>query len=247
MSFWKFKNAAAPDVPDDLYIDGEIIDDGDKWMYDYFKEPNASPIAFRTEMKKREGKCLNVHINSPGGNVFAGIGIYDALRAHKGKVNVCVSFAASIASVIAMAGDSVEISPAGMMMIHNPSTGLCGDAKELRKAADVLDKVRDAIASAYEAATELTRDEIIQMMDEETYLTASDAVKLGFADKVQETESSGELTYMRNMVAMLRAESSAPTHAEEPVEPETPSEAQALALEKGRFALRCKMGLNELT
>lgn len=137
---------------------------------------------------------INVRINSGGGDVFAGQAIHSMLKRHNAKVTVYVDgLAASIASVIAMAGDRVIMPHGAMMMIHNPWTLAMGDAEELRKSADTLDKVRESLVSVYEAKTGKTRDEIVAIMDEETWLTAAEAVMMGFADEVEETSISASL------------------------------------------------------
>ncbi|MEG1891361.1 MAG: Clp protease ClpP [Clostridia bacterium] len=184
-TFWSFKAAAEPDAVE-LRIDGDIVDDGDAWIYEWFGEPCTSPNGFRQELNKYSGRRINVWINSYGGSVFAGTGIYNALKNHNGKVTVIIDgIAASIASVIAMAGDVVEIAPVGMLMIHNPM-GCMGyaEAKEFRHMADMLDKVRETILNAYALKTNIDRAELTQLMDDETYMTAGDAVRLGFADGV---------------------------------------------------------------
>lgn len=189
--FWNFTDNVDQDT-DELRIDGDIVDDGDAWLYDWLGMPCASPNKLRLELKKREGKRLNVWINSYGGSVFAGAGLYNALKAHKGTVNVIVDgIAASAASVVAMAGDTISISPVGMLMIHNP-IGTLGysEAREFRQMADMLDKVKDTILNAYVLKTRKSRDDISQMMDDETYMTAGEAVRSGFADKIHDVDET---------------------------------------------------------
>ncbi len=129
---------------------------------------------------------INVRINSPGGDVFEGIAIYNALRRHDSRIVVDVdALAASAASLIAMAGDTVRISDNSMMMIHNPYTIAGGDAREMRRVADLLDKVGENVVSIYHDKTpDLNPSQIQDMLDAETWLTASEAVEMGFADEV---------------------------------------------------------------
>lgn len=188
MSFWKFQNSAEPDTID-LRIDGEIVDDEDVWIYEWFGEPCTSPNHFRDELAKLGGKTLNVWIDSYGGNVYAGAGIYNALRNYPGQVTTIVDGKAmSAASVIAMAGNTVKMSPVGIMMIHNPLTRVSGYARELRKAADVLDVVKETILNAYTLKTGIARDELSRMMEDETYLSAGEARRRGFVDELLNVE-----------------------------------------------------------
>jgi ATP-dependent Clp protease, protease subunit len=192
--FWQFMNVAATDAApekNELRIDGYIVDDDDAWLYDLFGIGNASPNAFRNELAKYDGKPLDVWINSPGGSVVAGTGIYNALKERSGQTNVKIDgWAASIASVIAMAGTTVAMSPGGIMMIHNPLSGIDqAYAEDLRKLADVLDEMKEGIINAYELKTGLARDKISAMMDNETYMSAKTAVKNKFADSIMYTSS----------------------------------------------------------
>lgn len=164
-----------------MQIDGEIVDEE-------YEDTDVSASGFRDALKQLgDIKELNLHINSPGGSVFQGIAIYNMLQESKAKVNVYVDgVAASIASVIAMAGDSIFMPSNSMMMIHNPYTYAVGNANELRKTADFLDKLTDASKQAYldKAGNKLTSDKIQQIMDDETWLSAQEAVDLGLADEV---------------------------------------------------------------
>lgn len=125
---------------------------------------------------------LDVFINSPGGSVFEGVTIYNLLVGHKATVNVHVlGLAASIASVIALAGDTVTIAENAMIMIHDPSAGVYGKAEDFRQVAAVLDKITESILNTYESRTNLTRDQLRAAMAAETYYTADEAVTAGFA------------------------------------------------------------------
>jgi ATP-dependent Clp protease protease subunit len=139
------------------------------------------------------GGDISVWINSPGGDVFAASQIYNMLKEYKGKVTVKVDgLAASAASVIAMAGDEILMSPVAMLMIHNPSTLIWGEEADMVKAKEMLAEVKESIINAYELKTSLSRNKISKMMDMETWMSAKKAVELGFADKVlyEDTDSS---------------------------------------------------------
>ena len=132
---------------------------------------------------------VTVHINSPGGDVMAGAEIYSALREHSmnglGKVKVIITaLAASAASVVAMAGDEILISPVAYMMIHNPWSFAIGDAKEMRKTAKTLDEITEGLISAYQRRTGKSRDELKRMLENETWMSAQTCVDEGFADSI---------------------------------------------------------------
>jgi ATP-dependent protease ClpP protease subunit len=161
---------------------------GEVRIYGYIAESDwwgeTTPRSFIEELKSLgDIKTLHVHINSYGGDVSAGSAIYSILKQHQAKVVVHVDgFALSAASVVAMAGDTVIMPGNSMMMIHNPATYAGGDARDLRKEADMLDKMRESMIAAYHDKTKLPRDELIRMMDDETWFTADEAVEKGFAD-----------------------------------------------------------------
>lgn len=145
----------------------------------------TSAKSFRDQLTAVRGKHLTVAINSPGGSVVDGFAIYNMLRAHKGGVTVKVmGLAASIASVVAMAGEKIVMPKNAMMMIHNPWAGVIGDAEEMRKTADVLDKLKDGIISAYVDQTGKRKETISRLMDDETWLSAEEALEQGFADEI---------------------------------------------------------------
>lgn len=162
-----------------LYLDGEISDE--TWYGD-----EVTPELFRRELENGQGD-ITVWINSPGGDVFAAAQIYNMLMDYKGDVTVRVdALAASAASVIAMAGTIVQMSPVAMMMIHNPMTIAIGDSEEMKKAVAMLDEVKESIMNAYEIKTGLNRTKISHLMDAESWFNARKAVELGFADEVLE-------------------------------------------------------------
>ncbi len=172
-----------------LFLNGEISDE--TWYGD-----EVTPKMFKEELQDGEGD-ITVWINSPGGDVFAAAQIYNMLMDYKGNVTVKIDgLAASAASVIAMAGTEVQISPVAMMMIHNPATIAIGDSSEMQKAIDMLDEVKESIMNAYEIKTGLSRSRISHLMDAESWFNAKKAVELGFADKLlfskEETEAEEE-------------------------------------------------------
>jgi ATP-dependent Clp protease, protease subunit len=188
MPFWKFiVNQATETEPEsvELRIEGDIVDDDEAWLYEWFGMPSTSPNAFKEELSQYKGKDITVWIDSYGGSVFAAAGIYNALKEHNGKITVKIdSKAMSAASVIAMAGDEVLMSPMAVMMIHNPLTMAYGNMHDLRKVADILDTIKESIVNAYALKTGRSRSKISQMMDDETWMSANVAVKEGFADGV---------------------------------------------------------------
>lgn len=161
-------------------------DEAELFLYgivgDYCDELDAGDIV--KDLSALNAKQITVRIYSSGGSVFAGLAIYNALKAHPAKILVKIdSLAASIASVIAMSG-TVEMPENAFMMIHNPWAGAIGEAEDLKKMADTLDKIKTSLMSVYNEKTGLGTEKISAMMDEETWLSARDAVELGFADRV---------------------------------------------------------------
>ncbi|WMT19154.1 head maturation protease, ClpP-related [Parageobacillus toebii] len=198
MPFWKFiVNQATETEPEsvELRIEGDIVDDDEAWLYEWFGMPSTSPNAFKEELSQYKGKDITVWIDSYGGSVFAAAGIYNALKEHDGKVTVKIdSKAMSSASVIAMAGDEVLMSPMAVMMIHNPLTTAYGNMHDLRKVADILDTVKESIVNAYALKTGRSRSKISQMMDDETWMSANVAVKEGFADGILYQDNNPEVS-----------------------------------------------------
>jgi ATP-dependent Clp protease protease subunit len=180
--FWNFKSL--DEKTGELTLYGEISNE--TWWGD-----EVTPKEFKSDLDNLgEIDTLNIYINSPGGDVFAGQTIYSILKRHKAHKNVYIDgLAASIASVIAMAGNTIFMPKNAMMMIHNPWTVGMGNADEFRKLAEDLDKIRESLIAAYEGHSALTRDEIIEIMDAETWLTASECEEYGFCDVVGEEKN----------------------------------------------------------
>lgn len=179
MKFWNWvKNEECRT----LYLDGYIAQES--WWDD-----EVSPREFKAELEEAEDD-ITLWINSPGGDVFAASQIYTMLKEYKGKVIVKIDgIAASAASVIAMAGDKVYMSPTAMLMIHNPSTIVWGEESDMKRGIEVLSEVKEGIINAYETKTGLPRNKISQMMDRETWMSAGKALELKFCDEVLYQES----------------------------------------------------------
>lgn len=173
-----------------LYLDGVIAEES--WFGD-----EVTPKQFKSELNN-DGGDITIWINSPGGDVFAASQIYNMLMDYKGDVTVKIDgIAASAASVIAMAGGEVHMSPVSMMMIHNPMTIAFGDTAEMKKAIQMLSEVKESIINAYELKTGLSRTKLSHMMDDESWFNSKKAVELGFADEIMfqnesEQDSSDE-------------------------------------------------------
>lgn len=181
--FWKLENAVESSGNSTLILEGVIS--SESWWGD-----EVTPQAFREELKSMSGDKLTVIINSGGGDVFAGVSIYNALRELDAEVTVRVDgLAASIASIIAMAGDKIVMSPGSMMMIHKPSVFAAGNADELEKALEMLNKVEESLIPIYTERTGLSTEKIVQMLEAETWLTAEESVQFGFADEVAKSTS----------------------------------------------------------
>ena len=187
--FWKWLRNKAPTegVPDEeertLILNGTIAEES--WFDD-----DVTPALFKSELESGGGN-VTVWINSPGGDCFAAAQIYNMLTSYKGHVTVKIDgLAASAASVIAMAGDSVLVSPVSMIMIHNPATMAIGDRGDMQKAIEMLDSVKDSIINAYVAKTGLSRNKLSKLMDDETWMDANKAVELRFADDIMKRTGS---------------------------------------------------------
>ena len=160
-----------------LRIEGQIADE--TWFGD-----EVTPQLFKNDLLAGTGD-ITLWINSPGGDVFAAAQIYNMLMDYQGDVHVIIDgLAASAASVIAMAGTTVSMSPVAMMMIHNPWTFAQGEAKDMAKVIEMLGEIKESIINAYELRTGLSRTKISHLMDSESWFNAKKAVELGFADKV---------------------------------------------------------------
>jgi ATP-dependent Clp protease protease subunit len=165
----------------ELRIDGPITMQQGFWDW-LFDKPDRSATALEKAIKSLKGN-ITVWVNSNGGEVFAASVIYTALKNHPGNVTVKIDGTAiSAASVIAMAGDKVLMSPTSVMMIHNPLTHAEGEVKDMQKAIDILTEVKESILNAYTKKTGRNKADISQLMDSETWMSADKAIEMGFAD-----------------------------------------------------------------
>ncbi len=173
----KFWNWVRDDTGSTLFLNGEISDE--TWFGD-----EVTPRLFKEDLQASKGD-ITVWINSPGGDVFAAAQIYNMLMDYEGNVTIKIDgLAASAASVIAMAGTEVLMSPVAMMMIHNPMTVAIGDSQEMQKAIEMLSEVKESIINAYEIKSGLSRSKISRLMDAESWFNAKKAIEMGFVDKL---------------------------------------------------------------
>ncbi len=179
--FWRWVvNEAEEPVVRILYLEGYIAESS--WFDD-----DVTPKQFKTELYGRgqEAGDIIVKIHSPGGDCFAAAQIYNMLMEYPGKVSIHVDgLAASAASVIAMAGDEVCVSPLSVIMVHNPAMFIAGEAADLQVGINLLSEVKESIINAYQNKTGLTRTKISHMMDAETWMSAHKAIELKFADRI---------------------------------------------------------------
>lgn len=209
-----------------LRLEGPIDDES-------FWGDEVTPKAFREELNADAGD-ITVWINSPGGNVFAAAEIYTMLRDYPGSITVKIdAIAASAASVIAMAGSKVLMSPVAMLMIHDPSTIAMGNTKDMEKAIATLNEVKESIINAYAAKSGLSHNRISKLMENETWMNAKKAVELGFADEI-----------LFEAVEPDEPEEE-PAEEEKPDEKEKPEDDKGIHLEASLYSSR-QMGLTIL-
>ena len=235
--FWNWVRDETEPQERTLRLEGTIAEES--WFDD-----DVTPAIFREELFADAGP-ITVWINSPGGDCVAAAQIYNMLMDYPHDITVKVDgIAASAASVIAMAGTRVIMTPVSLMMIHNPLTVAMGDSDEMRRAIQLLDEVKESILNAYEIKTGLSRARLSHLMDGETWMNAKKALELGFCDEIAfqpQTEESVEnsFTFSRRAVTnclldKLRArmpaasenEQTNPTDATDPTEQTDPVNAQ---------------------
>jgi len=179
--FWRWVvNEAGETEIRTLHLEGYIAESS--WFDD-----DITPKQFKTELYDSGSTAddIVVKIHSPGGDTFAAAQIYNMLKEYPGKVSVHVDgLAASAASVIAMAGDEVCVSPLSVFMIHNPAMLIAGEVADLQVGINLLSEVKESIINAYQTKTGLSRAKISHMMDAETWMSAHKAIELKFADKI---------------------------------------------------------------
>ena len=179
--FWRWRNEAGADGEAQparvLELYGTIAEES--WWDD-----DVTPQMFKEELFAGDGDVI-IYLNSPGGDCIAASQIYTMLMDYPHDVIIRIDgIAASAASVIAMAGTSVEMAPTSLMMIHNPMTVACGSREEMEKAIEMLEEVKESIINAYELKTGLSRAKLARLMDSETWMNARRAIELGFADEM---------------------------------------------------------------
>lgn len=166
--FWNWKNRTVQDSGTGGEITERVLELNGTIAEESWFDDDVTPQLFKEELNAGNGD-ITVWINSPGGDCVAAAQIYNMLTNYSGKVTVKIDgIAASAASVIAMAGDAVLVSPVSMMMIHNPATIAWGDSAEMQKAVAMLDEVKESIINAYEIKTGLDRKKLSKLMDAET-------------------------------------------------------------------------------
>lgn len=216
-------------------IKGEIINSNNQWIYDWLGMEATSPKKISDALRDAGGEDVEIHINSPGGDVFAGSEIYTLLRGYSGKVKIKIlGIAASAASVIAQAGES-EISPTGMFMIHNVKTWSSGDYRDMEYTAEALRAANESIINAYVAKTGMTQEELQGLMDRGTYMAAAQAVEYGFVDKIMFAEQAPEL---RNGFGLLPEETL--KKIKNLIKDPTPPEPDIL-MQKNKAAMKLKL------
>lgn len=168
-----------------ISVKGPIIPSNHQWIYDWLDMEATSPKKISAQLEKANNKDIEVEINSGGGSVFDASEIYTALKDYTGNVTVkIVGIAASAASVIAMAGNKIMMSPTAQMMIHNASTRASGDYRDMDQASNLLKNVNQTVANAYSIKSGKSYEELLSMMDDETWLTAKQAVEHNLIDEV---------------------------------------------------------------
>jgi len=210
-----------------VYIYGDIVSEPWQW---FESDVSSFSLAKEIESLPEEVKTINVHINSYGGDVAEGLAIYNALRQHKAKVKTyCDGFAASVASVVFMAGDERIMSNASLLMIHNAWMWAVGDPDELRKQADDLETINQATVNAYMNHVNISEEELKRMMDKETWISAADALEMGFATAVvSEPKTTKAAASIRRRIADMLLNRQA-THIEhKPSDPKSEREPESV-------------------
>lgn len=251
---WELKQATEPNTLE-MYIYGDVEGDGYDWWNDEVITSETSANHFREELAKYPNATnINIFVNSYGGSVFEGTAIYNQLRRHQAFKTVYIDgFACSIASVIAMAGDKVVMPKNAMMMIHNAWTYAMGNSAELRKAADDLEVINKGNRQAYlqKAGDKINEEELVALLDAETWLTAEDCIRLGLADEYAENDADmtkaqevlqkvnrtleQKLSYNKALSAQLKQLNK--TEEPLPKEPTPPAEPQQNNLQKFLLSL----------
>ena len=222
--------------PAPLRIENATGEEATVYLYDSIGWLGVEAQPFVSDLAAITAGTIRLRINSPGGDVFAGTAIYNALREHGARVITQIDgVAASIASIIALAGDEVHIAEGAFFMIHNPFMVAIGDAEEMRRAADLLDKVRGQLAAVYVRKTGMDLGEVESLMDEETWFTAEEAVDAGFADQVAGDEAA-EASFDLSVFNHVPAELAGHTDAGEPRRLKTVRDFEGFLRDEGGFS-----------
>lgn len=177
----------------DVEIKGTIVTNDDKWIYDWFEIQATCPKDIQKALADADGKDVTIQINSGGGDVFAGNEIYYLIKSYKGKKTIdIVGFAASAATIIACAGDTVRAVPGVQYMIHNVSCGAQGDYHDMEKTSEILQNANKSISNIYRLKTGMSEAALLAFMDKETWLDATKAKEYGFIDEI--IGDTGELS-----------------------------------------------------
>lgn len=172
-------------MPKKIKLNGPVIGDGSTWLYDWFGMPYISAGRVSRELDDARGDDVELYINSPGGSVFAGSEVYTVLKEYPGKVTAKITgVAASAASYIALAAEEIRMSPLALFMIHNAAISTDGDKRAHSSRKDLLEGVDESLISVYMKKSGKTRDELAELMNNETWMNAQKAVELGFADGI---------------------------------------------------------------
>lgn len=181
--YWEIKASAENSV--DVFLYGEIVPDGWQW-----EETDTAAIDFKKALDEAGNvQTINLHVNSPGGSVYEGLAIHNMLKQHKAKVTAFIDgMAASIASLIVMAADTIYMPSNAMMMVHSPLRSIYGHANDLREAADMLDKTGESMKQSYlhHGGEKLTVDKITELFSKDSWLSAQDCFDIGLADEIEE-------------------------------------------------------------
>lgn len=177
MKFLKIRNQNEEKA--EIYIHGDIVDDS--WNWGWEDDPSVYPLNIKEMLKECRGKAIDIHINSGGGHVFAGMAISNMIAQHSGHTTAIIDgFAGSIASVIAMGCDEIQMPSNAYLMIHKPSCGCYGDSDDMLKAAEMLDTLQDGIVNSYLKHTRdgITKEILNEKINEETWFTGETASEL---------------------------------------------------------------------
>ena len=181
-------------MPKKIKVKGTIIPNDWKWIYDWFEMDSTCPNDISNILDGLNGEEVEIEVNSGGGDVYSGSEIYTALKSYTGnKVVKIVGLAASAASIIAMAGNKILISPTAQIMIHNVSSSASGDYRDLEHQAEVIKNYNSTIANAYTLKTGIKKEDLLAMMDKETWLTPEKALELKFVDEIMFMDNSTQL------------------------------------------------------